>query len=670
MGRYVLKRILLMIPVIIGVSFVIFVAMNLAAGDYVDTLDTTELSPEQVEALRENLGLNKTIVEQYLDYMWGFLHGDLGTSYTSGRSVFKSFMEKLPKTMYLGIVASIIGTVVSIPLGIFAARKRGGLWDNVANVVAVFGISVPNFWFGLMLMLLFSLKLHWLPTSGSDTWLAVLMPALTIGTDKMASLTRTTRSTMLDTLTQDYLRTARAKGVPEKDVINKHALKPAMIPILNVTMSQLSGAIGGAALTETVFSWPGVGRLVIDAVRARDIPMACGCIILKCILIGLIGLATDLLFVVVDPRLRTHYAAAAKKRKGSIWSEMADDIRGAVRSVLNIPANLRRALADNAANRALAVKERAEQKERLAKAKAAKAARGGEKRVLVSKQYSKRSRLGEFWYRFSQNKGAIVALVILFLLALNCIFADVIFDYKTDVIGYNIREASQPPSAKHWFGTDEFGRDLFSRVMYGARYSLAIGLATVAMSLVVGLPLGAICGYYGGRVDLYVSRVLDLFASIPSLLMGIIVVSALGQSTQSLIIAMAFGQFIGVSRGTRTAVMTVKNNEYVEAARAIGMPTMSIIFRHVVPNCLSPIIVRVTLQVAGAIIGASSLSFLGLGVPVPSPEWGALLSAGRDHIRDCSYMTTFPGLAIMITVLAFNMLGDGLRDALDPKLKK
>ena len=670
MGRYVLKRILLMIPVIIGVSFVIFVAMNLAAGDYVDTLDTTELSQEQVEALRENLGLNKSIIEQYMDYMWGFLHGDLGTSYTSGRSVLKSFMEKLPKTMYLGIVASIIGTVVSIPLGIFAARKRGGLWDNVANVVAVFGISVPNFWFGLMLMILFSLKLHWLPSGGSDTWLAVLMPALTIGTDKMASLTRTTRSTMLDTLSQDYLRTARAKGVPEKDVVNKHALKPAMIPILNVTMSQLSGAIGGAALTETVFSWPGVGRLVVDAVRARDVPMACGCIILKCILIGLIGLATDLLFVVVDPRLRTHYAAAAKKRKGSIWSEMADDIRGSVRSVRNIPANLRRVLADNAANRALAVKERAEKKERIAKAKAAKAARGGEKRVLVSKQYSKRSRLGEFWYRFSQNKGAIVAMVILFLLALNCIFADVLFDYKTDVIGYNIREALQPPSAKHWFGTDELGRDLFSRVMYGARYSLAIGLATVAMSLVVGLPLGAICGYYGGRVDLYVSRILDVFASIPSILMGIIIVSALGQSTQSLIIAMAFGQFIGVSRGTRTAVMTVKNNEYVEAAKAIGMPTMSIIFRHVVPNCLSPIIVRVTLQVAGAIIGASSLSFLGLGVPVPSPEWGALLSAGRDHIRDCSYLTTFPGLAIMITVLAFNMIGDGLRDALDPKLKK
>ena len=186
----------------------------------------------------------------------------------------------------------------------------------------------------------------------------------------------------------------------------------------------------------------------------------------------------------------------------------------------------------------------------------------------------------------------------------------------------------------------------------------------------MGMPIGAVCGYFGGKVDLFVMRILDVFRSIPPLLMGIVIISALGQGTQSLVIAMAVSRFTHVAIGTRTAVMTVKNNEYVEAARAIGMPTRSIIFRHVVPNCLSPIIVRTTLQVAGAIIGASSLSFLGLGVPIPSPEWGALLSAGRNFIRTHNYMTLFPGLAIMITVMAFNMVGDGLRDALDPKLKK
>ena len=670
MGRYVLKRILLMIPVIIGVSFIIFFAMHMAQGDYVDTLNTEEMTAEEVEALRERYGLNKSLLEQYLDYMWDLIHGDLGTSFTTGDSVAKIFFEKLPNTIYLGIVTALIGTALSIPLGIFAARNRGTILDNFANVAAVFGLSVPNFWFGLMMMLIFALKLHWLPSGGNETWLAVLLPAITLGTEKMAMLTRTTRSTMLDTLSQDYLRTARAKGVPENKVINKHALKPAMIPILNVTMMQLTGAVAGAALTETVFSWPGVGRLVVDAVQARDIPMACGTLIMKCILIGVIELVNDLLNVAVDPRLRTHYAAAAKKRKGSVWSEMTDDVRAAVQAVANIPSNLRRMSEERKINRALAAREKAEQKARAEADKAAKAARGNEKRILVSQQYSKRSQFGEFWHRFSQNKGAVLALVFLFCLAMLCIFADVIFDYNTQVIGYTMRDRLQGPSAKHWFGTDAMGRDIFCRVMYGARYSLLIALATVALALVIGMPIGAVCGYFGGRVDLLVSRVLDIIGSIPGLMMGIVVVSALGQSTQSLIIAMSVSRFVNVARATRTAVMTVKNNEYVEAARAIGMPTGSIIARHVIPNCLSPIIVRVTLQVAGAIVAASSLSFLGLGVPVPSPEWGALLSDGRNYIRDYSYMTTFPGLAIMITVLAFNMVGDGLRDALDPKLKK
>lgn len=671
MIRYIFKRILLMIPVIVGVSFVIFFSMNMAQGDYVDTLDTGEMTEAEVQELRAQYGLDKPILVQYANYMVKLVQGDLGKSYSGNRDVFEAFMEKLPSTIYLGIVASVIGTVVSVPLGIFAARRRGTLLDNVANVVAVFGLSVPNFWFGLMIMILFSLKLHWLPSSGNESWICVLMPALTVGTAKMADLTRTTRSTMLDTLTQDYLRTARAKGVPEKTVVNKHALKPAMIPILNVTMSQLSNAVAGAALTESVFAWPGVGKLVVDAVKARDIPMACGCLIMKCVLIGVIELVTDLLFVVVDPRLRTHYAAAAaKKRNVSLLQEICDDFRDAVKAFVTIPQRLNIALEENRRNKALAEKERAERKARAEKAKAAKATRNGEKRVLVSKQYAKRSQAGEIWYRFRQNKGAMISLIVLLLLLLNCVFADVIFDYDKQVAGYVMKDRLQGPSAAHWFGTDDMGRDLFARTMYGARYSLAIGFATVALSVVVGMPIGAICGYFGGKVDLLVMRILDIVRSIPGLLMGIVVVSALGQSAESLVIAMAVSRFAVVAVTARTAVMTVKNNEYVEAARAIGMPTMSIIFRHVVPNCLSPIIVRTTLQVAGAIVAASSLSFLGLGVPVPSPEWGALLSAGRKYVQNYSYMTFFPGLAIMITVLAFNMVGDGLRDALDPKLKK
>jgi len=314
MLKYIGKRLLLMIPVIIGVSFFIFVAMNLAQGDYVDTLVLEDMTEEQVEALRAKYNLDKGILEQYVIYMWNFVRGDLGTSWTSNLPVLEVYLERLPNTIYLALMTCLIGTVISIPLGIFAARHRGGFLDNAASVVAMLGVSAPSFWLGMMLMILFSLKLGWLPSGGNDVWYAVLMPAFTLGAARMAALCRTTRSSMLDTLSADYLRTARAKGVPERDVVNKHALKPAFIPILNIAMSQLSAALGGAALTEAVFTWPGVGRLTVDSVQARDIPMACGSLIITCIFIGIVELIADLLYVLVDPRLRTHYAASASSK--------------------------------------------------------------------------------------------------------------------------------------------------------------------------------------------------------------------------------------------------------------------------------------------------------------------------------------------------------------------
>ena len=281
-----------------------------------------------------------------------------------------------------------------------------------------------------------------------------------------------------------------------------------------------------------------------------------------------------------------------------------------------------------------------------------------------------RSQGHEIWRRFLKNKGAFIGLIIVILLALLTIFADVLVDYDTQVIGYNIKERLQWPNARHWFGTDIMGRDLFWRVVYGTKYSFSIGLACTALAAVFGITLGALAGYSGGWVDDLIMRLMDMITAVPSLLLGIVIVSALGTGMVNLIIAVGVGGIAGTARITRAAVMTVKNQEYIEAERCIGLKEGPIIFKHILPNCLSPIIVNLTLRVAGAIIGASSLSFLGMGVPEPSPEWGALLSDGRALIREYSYLTLFPGLAILITVLALNMMGDGLRDAMDPKLRK
>ena len=264
----------------------------------------------------------------------------------------------------------------------------------------------------------------------------------------------------------------------------------------------------------------------------------------------------------------------------------------------------------------------------------------------------------------------MIGMVIVILLALLAIFADVLIDYDTQVVGYNIRERLQWPNANHWFGTDEMGRDLFWRILYGTKYSFTIGVACALLAACVGIPLGAAAGYFGGTVDDLIMRLMDIITAIPGLLLGIVIVSALGTNIVNLIIAVGVGGVASVARITRASVMTVKNQEYVEAERCIGLKEGAIIFNHILPNCLSPIIVNLTLRVAQAIISASSLSFLGLGVPEPAPEWGALLSGGRSLIREYSYLTMFPGFAILITVLALNMMGDGLRDAMDPKLRK
>ena len=281
-----------------------------------------------------------------------------------------------------------------------------------------------------------------------------------------------------------------------------------------------------------------------------------------------------------------------------------------------------------------------------------------------------RGRAKEVLGRVAQNKGALAGGIVIVILIVISLSAGFFLDYDTQVIGQNVAERLQGPSLRHWFGTDEVGRDIFGRVMYGTRYSLSVGVAAVAIGLVLGVTLGAVAGYFGGTTENIIMRGVDILGAIPGILLAIVIVSVLGQSIMNLMLAIGITSVPQFVRITRAAVLTVKNEEYAEAAKTNGLSHRKIIFKHIMPNCLSPIIVQTTLRMASAIISASGLSFLGLGVPAPEPEWGALLSAGRKYIREYSYMTVFPGLAIMITVLSLNLVGDGLRDALDPKLKK
>ena len=293
-----------------------------------------------------------------------------------------------------------------------------------------------------------------------------------------------------------------------------------------------------------------------------------------------------------------------------------------------------------------------------------------EKELRAHQKYKKRSSLGMVWHQLKKNKGAIIGLILILLVIILALCAPLIYDYKTDIVKNHVRERMLFPSREHPFGTDDLGRDIMARVIWGARYSLAVGVVAVMFALVVGVTLGAIAGYVGGVFEDIVMRICDIFSSIPSVLLAIAVVSAMGKSTINLMIAVGLASSAPFTRVARAAVLVVRDEEYVEAARAIGMRDWQIILDHILPNCVSQIIVQATLRVGSAIISAAQLSFLGLGVPAPAPEWGSMLSTGRQFIRDYSYMTLFPGRAIMLCVLSLNLLGDGLRDALDPKLKR
>ena len=279
----------------------------------------------------------------------------------------------------------------------------------------------------------------------------------------------------------------------------------------------------------------------------------------------------------------------------------------------------------------------------------------------------KRSQLKEVWRRFCRNKQAMIGLAMLFLLIFAAVFANVIAPY--DPVEQNLLIRLQGPSAAHWFGTDELGRDIFSRILYGARISLTVGLIAVSISCVAGCALGAIAGYYGGILDTVIMRISDIMMAIPSILLNISIVAALGTGLQNVMIAIGISSVPAYCRIMRASLLSLKNQEFVDASRVAGSTDFSIIMHHIIPNSLAPLIVQATLKIGGAILSCASMSFIGLGIVPPTPEWGAMLSTGRDFLRDAPHLTAFPGLAIMFAVFSMNLIGDGLRDALDPKLK-
>ena len=278
--------------------------------------------------------------------------------------------------------------------------------------------------------------------------------------------------------------------------------------------------------------------------------------------------------------------------------------------------------------------------------------------------YKKRSQIKSIWFRFRKNRMAMIGLVIFLVMVAIAVCAPLLADYEEDAITQNLTERLIAPCKEHIFGTDAFGRDQFARIVYGARISLLVGVVIVLISGVLGSIIGATAGYYGGIVDNVIMRIMDVFLAIPQTLMAIAIVAALGGGIANLLLALSISSIPGFSRVVRSAILSVKDQ-----ARACATSNWRIITRHILPNAIGPIIVQATLNMASTVLTIASLSFIGLGITPPTPEWGSMLSEAKDQMRYFPYLITIPGIAIIISVMGFNLIGDGLRDALDPRLK-
>lgn len=314
MERYILKRILLMVPVLLGVILVVFIMNHISPGNPARILAGENASEEAVAALTEELGLNDPLYIQFFNYVKGIVTKfDLGTSYQTGRPVIDELMDRFPTTAKLALLSICISAVVGISLGIISAVKQNTIIDHLSTGFALLGVSMPAFWAGMMLILVFAIYLKWLPVSGIDGWKNWIMPAFTSSMVGMATITRMTRSSMLDVICQDYIVTARAKGLSEQIIVVKHALKNALIPIITVLGIQLGTMLGGAVLTESVFSVPGLGKFMVDSIKNRDYPVVQGGVLLLAIVFSLANLIVDIIYAYVDPRIKSQYDRGKKR---------------------------------------------------------------------------------------------------------------------------------------------------------------------------------------------------------------------------------------------------------------------------------------------------------------------------------------------------------------------
>lgn len=593
MGRYIFKRVLQMIPVLLGVTLLIFLLLNIAPGDPARLVLGTDASEEQLEQFREENGLNDPLLLQYVRYMKNALTGDFGTSYVFRTSVTSLIKVRVGASVATMLIAILLTIVLSLPLGIQMALKQNSVFDNFMRVFTLIFNSMPGFWLGLLMILFFSVKLGWLPSSGLETPSALIMPVICLGLSMLTPLSRAERSSMLEVIHQDYIRTARAKGLTRQYIIRHHALKNSLLPMITLYGKMIGTCFGGSVIIETTFGINGIGKMMRDSLTQKDLPAVMGCVIISTTLICVMNLVTDLLYGYVDPRIKSIYG---KKKSGK-----GAKVEAAKRTKTTV-----RAAAKPNADTAAATQASA--------CAAAGEASSSTRQTASHKNFKRRSLWADVWIRLRKNKTAILGFVLFAVIAIACFSAPLFYDYTEDIVTIAPAIRLQGPSAEHILGTDELGRDMLARILWGGRTSLICGALALCFSIIIGGTLGIVSAYYGGVVDTLIMRGIDIVMAIPSILLMITLATIMTPNVINLALAIGIGLVPAEARLIRGQVLQVVDQQYIEAVKAQGASDLKIIFSHILPNSISPIITTIMMDMGSAITMISTLSFVGLGI--------------------------------------------------------
>ena len=632
MLRFIVKRSAFMLLMVAGLLAITFTISHVAPGDPARLAAGPNATEAMVQTLRAEYGMDKPVVAQFGGYLAGVVQGDLGRSITTTRPVFQDLLRYFPATLELVCFAILLSIVGGVALGTLAAATQNRWPDHLIRLLSTSGVAFPMFSLGLLLKYAFAQHLEWLPLGGRldmlafppdtitgfytidsllhgdvDTFLSalsyMLLPALALSFPALASIIRVNRAEMLEVLRQDYIVAARARGALARDRQVRAAQRHAAHAGHDRPALRLDAGRHGA------------DRIGVRLARHRP-------------------------------------------------------VRGAGHHEFRLPAHHGR---DAGAGRELHAHQ-LRHRHHLRPAGPARPAAGLSTMSTTALPTSPDARHGLgrqlrlYASTFARNKSAMLGLVIVVGFLLVALFAPWLAPYPEDAAGsIKLAQKLLPPSSAHWFGTDEMGNDVFSRVILGARTSLQIGLTITVIAALIGVPLGVIAGYFGGRVQECIMRVTDIFLSVPGLVLAIAIVGALGPGILNAMIALSLVWWPGYVRLVQAKTLSLKGEVYIDAARMMGAGPLRIVFVHILPNCVSPIVIKASMDMGMAILSAASLGFLGLGAQPPAPEWGAMISVGRNYLPQWWWYSAFPGLAIYLTVLGFNLIGDGLRDVLDPK---